>query len=321
MNTRTALFLGGLVTFAWGAPALAETSTVDLISPARCTQSGGRLTRCSIPTQTLDATPFTSAVPLRTTLRRVMSGNCSTQYPLEVTLTPPGNSGTRYTFMSTADVVLRDLDRALIPSLELRDSSSWTNVAAFNDTCRVSLSITWNEVDVSSTAQAQALLQSLQDDLDTKLAQRDHLASLVEYSAAFDFMKTLSNSFLVDLNNATAYALHVQAQEAAPVIFTAAMGCGGALTEAESVILTNFYFVLGSLGDPSKYHHPDGSPKTLEELVGPQALPVIQKLSQLSQAGAKEQYQAQYQVAAQEVTAAQAKVALANTQLAPWLNP
>ncbi|WP_338863082.1 hypothetical protein [Myxococcus stipitatus] len=321
MNTRSTLIIGGLAAFAWAAPALAETSSVDLISPARCTQSGGRLTRCAIPTQTLNATPFTSAVPLRTTVRRVMSGNCSTQYPLEVTLTPPGNAGTRYTFMSTAEVIVRDLDRALIPSMELRDSSSWTNVAAFNDTCRASLSITWNEVDVDSTAQAQAILQDLQNDLDAKVAQRDHLASLVEYSAAFDFMKTLANSFLVDLNNQTAYALHVQAQEAAPVIFTAAMGCNGALTDEESVILTNFYFVLGSLSDPTKYHHPDGSPKTLEELIGPQALPVIQKLSQLSQAGAKEQYQAQYQVAAQVAAAAQAKVALATTQLAPWLNP
>ncbi|MBZ4398600.1 hypothetical protein OWM54_24350 [Myxococcus sp. MISCRS1] len=321
MKLTTALSVGVLSTFVWSAPALAETSVVDLISPSRCTLSGGRLTRCAIPTQTLNATPFTSAVPLRTTVRRVLTGNCSTQYPLEVTLTPPGNAGTRYTFLGTPELVLRDLDRELIASLELKDSSPWTNAAAFNETCRVSLNITWNEVDVDSAAQAQSILQGLQSTLATKVAQREHLASLVEYSAAFDYMKTLSNSFLVDLNNETAHALHAQALEAGPVIFQAAMGCGGVLTPEESITLTNFYFVLGSLGDPTKYHHPDGSPKTLEELIGPAALPVIQKLSQLSAAGAKEQYQAQYLVAAQEAAAAQAQVDLATAQLAPWLNP
>ncbi|MCP3166430.1 hypothetical protein [Myxococcus qinghaiensis] len=321
MNARLALAAGVLSSFVWSAPALAETTTVDLISPSHCTMGNGRLSRCSIPTQTLTATDFATAVPLRTILRRVMTGNCSTQFPLEVTLTPPGTPATRYTFMSTPEVTLRDLDRELIASLELKDSSAWTGTAAFADTCRVSLSITWNEVDVDNATQAQDILQALQAALTTKTTQRDHLASLVEYSAAFDFMKTLANSFLVDLTNETAHALHVQGQEAAPIIFKAAMGCAGVLNDEEAGILANFYFVLGSLSDPTKYHHPDGSPKTLEELIGPEALPVIQKLSALSAAGAKEQYQAQYQVAAQEAAAAQAKLDLARAQLAPWVTP
>lgn len=304
-----------------GGSAFASTTTVDVISPNRCTLGSGRLTRCAIPTQTLVGDIFDTAVPMRTVFNRVMTGNCSTQYPLEVTLTPKDEAGQKYVFISTPQHVVRGLTRQHLSSIELKDSSTWTQYAAFNETCRISLDIQWNQVDVDSTAQANAILQQLQDDANAKRAARDNLAYLVEYSAAFDFMQELSNLFFTALTTESMNDLRAQAKDAAPIIFKTTMGCDDALTDAERETLANFYFALGTLGDAGDYTNPDGTPKTLRDFLGAEAKPIIDKLAARSDAGAQAQYQADYQVAAQQYAAAEAKLNLGRTQLAPWLTP
>src|SRR5207244_12036532 len=62
----------------------------DLISPATCTLRTGRLFSCAIATRPLAGLAMPTAVPLRTTFTAVKSGNCATQYPLQVTLSADG---------------------------------------------------------------------------------------------------------------------------------------------------------------------------------------------------------------------------------------
>lgn len=322
-----------LVSSLWSGSAFAETVFVDLISPATCTQGSGRLTRCAIQPQQLEGNPFKSVVPMRTVIQRNMSGNCSTQFPLEVSLTPVGEPTTRYVYISNPEVVIRGLDRKLLTLIDLKDSSPWTSTAAFADTCRISLNILWNQVDVDSTAQASAILQGLQDVLDAKVAHRDALAHLVEYSSAFNFMRALSLNLLTELNNDMMLFLREQAKATGDIIFKATLpcecnpatqDCSGALTDSEKIALANLYFSLGVLGDNSNYLRPDGTRMTLEEYLGSQPggsaiRGLIEKLALRTTSEVLEQYKAQLAAASEAVKVAQDDLNLGKQQLAPWL--
>ncbi|WP_342378809.1 hypothetical protein NVS55_05345 [Myxococcus stipitatus] len=326
---RQLLFGALLVSSLCGGAALAQTTVIDVISPARCTPTAGRLTRCSIPTQTLTGTDFMTAVPMRTVVQRTLSGNCSTQYPLEVMLTPVGGSATRYSFLSTPSIVLRGLDRQLLTSIELKDSSTWTSIASFADTCRVSLNIDWNQVDVDSSSQAQTLIQDLQADLAAKTLQRNNLEALLDFSTAYNFMGELSNRFYAELTTETMMDLRAKSMDSSNVLLKVAITCeqpAGTppellLTDADRELLNQLFFNLGTLGGPGDYTHPDGSLKTVRDFLGDEAKVVIDKLAGRSTPAARAQYQAQYQAAALAVVAAQQKLDLARLQLAPWLTP
>ncbi|MBM7112137.1 hypothetical protein [Archangium primigenium] len=322
-----------LVASLWSGSSLAETVSVDLISPATCVPGGGRLAHCTVATRLLEGTDFKTAVPLRTVFQRVVSGNCSTRYPLEVTLTPEGNSSTRYIYISEAQTVVRGANQRLLTRIELKDSSSWTPYASFADSCRISLNIQWNQVDVDSAAQASAILSRLQADLATKVAHRDALSNLVEYSSAFSFMRTLSNSLLTELNNEMMLFLREQAKESGDTVFKATLpcecdptiqDCSGALNDTEKIGLANLYFALGVLGDNSNYLRPDGTPMTLEEYIGASpgggtARDIIAKLSLRTTPEVLAQYQAQLLVASALVKEAQDHLLLARQQLSAWI--
>lgn len=321
MKSKPTLFGALLVSSLWGGSALADDTSVDLISPNTCTQTAGRLTQCTIAARTLGATAFDTAVPLRTVVKRNISGNCSTQYPLEVTLTPAGEPAVKYTYISTPEVILRGLDRKPLTSIQLTDSSPWTKYAAVADTCRISLQIDWNQVDVDSTEQANAIIQNLQNELNAKKAARDNLGYLVDYSSAFVFMGELSNLFYTTLTTQALQELRARALEAGPIIFKTAMGCAdGTLTQEERDLLAQFYFVLPELGNPDDYTDPvTGEIKKLRDYLGEEARPILDKLAARSTPEALAQHKLDYQVAAQQAADAEAKLALARAQLAPWL--
>jgi hypothetical protein len=321
MKSKPTLFGALLVSTLWGGSAAADDTSVDLISPSTCVLGSGRLTQCTIAPRTLAATAFDTAVPMRTTVKRNLSGNCSTQYPLEVTLTPTGGTAVKYTYISAPEMVIRGLDRQSLTSIQLTDSSPWTRYAAVSDTCRISLQIDWNQVDVDSAEQANAILQNLQGDLNAKKATRDNLGYLVDYSSAFVFMGELSNLFYTTLSTQSMQALRERAIEVGPVIFKTAMGCAdGTLTQQERDALAEFYFVLPELGDPDDYTDPEtGEIKKLRDYLGEEARPILDKLAARSTPAALAQYKLDYQVAAQHAADAETKLALAKAQLAPWL--
>ncbi|WP_224250072.1 hypothetical protein [Hyalangium gracile] len=320
MQSKSALCGVLLVSSLWTGSALANDTFIDIISPSTCVMNWGKLTQCSIAPKTLQALPFDTAVPMRTVIRRSMTGNCSTQYPLEVTLTPAGESGVKYPYISMPEVIIRGLDRQLLTSVQLADSSPWTRHVVLSDTCRISLQVQWNQVDVDTAEQAMAILQKLETDLATKKVQRDSLGYLVEFSSGFVFMRELANSFFTQLTTESIQALRAQAVAAGPIIFKTSMGCDdGTLTQVEKDLLAEFYFLLPTLGEAGDWTNPDGSPKTLLDFLGPEAKPIIDKLAARSTPEALAQYEADYQAAVQQVAHAEAKLAQARTQLAEWL--
>ena len=60
--------------------------TLDLISTSNCQLLNGRLRKCAIASRAFFPPDVAHAVPKRTVLTRVATGNCSTPYALEVTV-------------------------------------------------------------------------------------------------------------------------------------------------------------------------------------------------------------------------------------------
>lgn len=311
-----------------GGSALAEDAYVDLISPSTCTPNAGRLTQCTIAPRTLQGTPFETAVPMRTVVKRNMSGNCSTQYPLEVTFTPPGEPAVRYTYISQAETVIRGLNRPLLTSMEMTDTSPWTRYAAVNETCRISLDILWNQVDVDTAEQAQAILAPLETALATEQANLANLEALLDYSTLFDFTAAVFANFEQQLTNSTMQFLRAQANAASSVVMEFTSNCNPRdaqgnliVTPQERVLLANYLYSLGTLGSNDDWKNPDGTPKTLADFFGEEdgARELFLKLSTRSDEGATEEYQTAVNQARGRVLAAQHKVNVAKAQLAQWL--
>jgi hypothetical protein len=305
-----------LITVAHGFAAL------DLISPITCQQRLGKLRQCVIAPSVYDVPPIDTAVPLRTTIRRQMSGACSTPYALAVAIAVDNKPPTNFPFLSQSELVLRQPDGAPVEKVRVSDASTWTTIAVFADTCRVSLTITPNEVDVDTTQQAQAILAAIELELADAEREVRNYEALLALQAAYEFTQTVAASFHQELTNETMQELRAAALDAGPAMETAAFGCGDALDQQQRDTLFRLYLSLVALGDPSTWQNPDGTTKTLAQFYGPDATAVLAKIQTLaSQANPslEAQFQAGLQAATTEHIRLQQKRTLALEQLAPWL--
>jgi hypothetical protein len=101
----------------------------DLISPATCQQQNSKLLQCVIPPIHHDAPIMDTAVPLRTVIRRLSSGNCSTQFPLSVSASLDGAEGITLSYLSQSQLILRRVDGGVASHVTITDSSPWTPTA------------------------------------------------------------------------------------------------------------------------------------------------------------------------------------------------
>lgn len=304
--------------------AQAFTAGVELIAISNCTLKNGRLINCTIPNQVLSAQQSEAAVPVRTVLKTTKSGNCSTAYPLEVTLEQPGEPSVNFDYLSASSVAVRRRDGLPIPFLTMKDSSPWTHVAAFDPSCRVSANIVWNEPDVDSAAEAQAILDRLSSDLANKTRIRDHYADLLSYQKAFDFLSRVVDYFNLELTSEMMQKLRAGAQAARPVLvrMVSADACSGTMGDADLNAIISLYESLAVLGSPAAWDSADGGAKTLAgtlDTEAPKVLEIARRLSQAHQSDAGTGYEADYERAALDVAKADAKLILARAQLANWL--
>src|SRR5262245_38753257 len=152
MNRLTTVLAGSALLISCSGDSVAPTradealsSAIDLISPATCQSSNNRLLKCAIQSVPLDFISFETAVPLRTKFSTAQSGNCSTQFPLAVKLQVDFEPEVSFQYIaSQASQSVRRKDGQAISKIQLSDGSSWTKIASFDQTCRISLSISPN---------------------------------------------------------------------------------------------------------------------------------------------------------------------------------
>lgn len=306
--------------------AQAYTTNADLVSPSACTLSSGRLLSCAIATRTLDGLPMTStAVPLRTTVTAVKSGNCSTQYPLELALSADGADSVTFQYISGGSTTIRRHDGQPIPRVTVTDTSPWTRFANFDSSCRIGLSIVSNEPDVNSKADAQEIIAALTADVVAKTAIRDRYQQLSLYHRAFQFSQSVANNFLVELTNESIQQLRSLANDASAAIASLMSSCGDtSITDGDRQNLLLLYMSLPALGHRSDWQTNAGEPKTLADFLGPsqaEVLATVQKLANHGDQNGGSTYDVDYQTAVRDVVVAQEKLDQAQAQLANWLAP
>lgn len=187
-----------------GSDAAASTSTrtLPLVGVETCqTDGSGYLVRCVIPDSTLTATPFDSAVPVRTVLRRNLIGTCVANKNPRLSLQVTGELPTSWSFMGTPQVIVRKGDRSPITALSLHDELPAETYGIRMTGCRVLLDAVFNEPDVNSKAEAEALIVSLEQDRDRKIATRDRLSQLYRLSSAVVFLKKTGEYFMTELSS------------------------------------------------------------------------------------------------------------------------
>jgi hypothetical protein len=297
-------------------------AAIDLISPTTCQLKVGKLRQCVIPTTNHASPPMDTAVPLRTVLRRVQEGNCSTPYALRVNAALDGGPEVPFPFLSEAQVVLRKPDGGVVADVTVRDGSPWTGIASFDGSCRIAVELTSNEVDVDTVQQAEALLAAIDQELAAAEIDQRNYEALLALQAAYAFTESVASSFHADLTSETMQELRAAALDAAPAMEGAMLGCGDALSEEQRDTLFRLYVSMVALGDPASWQNPDGSTKSLADFYGPAAAGVLAQLEALA-ANASPDLETQYReglaASAAEVVRLQQKRALAVVQLAPWL--
>jgi hypothetical protein len=296
-------------------------SSLDVISPANCRLKNNKLIQCSIPATTVDAVAEESAVPLRTVLTRTKTGTCSTPYELSIGATLDDGTAGSLRYLPNDRLELRKAGGVATTSVALRDGSTWTGLAAFDSTCRVVLSITANELDIDSREEAHALLAQIEGELAAAALEERRNQELLTFHAAYDFMHSLVQVFHTELTNETMQALRRTALAARPALLVAVDSCS-TLSGDEADQLFDLWELLIVLGDQATWQNPDGSTRSIADIMGPDAAAVYQSVLTL-EAQASPNLQDQYQtalLAATEVRVRlEAKLTQARLQLAPWL--
>ncbi|QQR45748.1 hypothetical protein JKA73_06350 [Myxococcus xanthus] len=313
------VFVGLVCALMLGGEANAS-DVIDLISPFRCELRFNRLMNCQINPVTLTTPIAESAVPLRTSLRTVVSGNCSTQYRLEAKAETVGAAAAIIPYLRNTEILLRGPVGAPVGEFTLSDNSTWTGMAVLDASCLIKLEVRWNEADVSSTEEAQALIVTIDADIAAASTQADRLEELMLYQQAYAFMHSLADRFRVELSNETMQELRAAALESGPALESMILACAD-LTFEERLALLRMHAELWVLGKPEDWQRPDGSPMTMEDHLGADAAEILARLNAIlaRQTESPPDYAQLYEAAKSEVVRLKNKKLLALAQLAPWL--
>lgn len=309
------------------------TAVVDLVSGSACStvMSHGqtRLGNCALPAMRIRPLQTQPAVPVRTTVSVIQTGDCNT----EVALTCQGPyfklmSGitvanqNEYVLhpLATSTVVFRADAGAELAELDLRDLSP--SGMTYDPSCSVRLQLGFAEVDVDTKEQAQAILGKIQHDLDGAHNLTERYRQLLLYYEAHDFLTKLAASFHQELTNDLMSDLRAAAFTAAPAFSQLLSGCPNAVSADDQQNLTQLLLSLPALGDPANWKNPDGTTKTMYDFLGPSAQAIEKSIATIeaqSNGTLKDQYTKEYNDAAAAEVALQNKLAEAQAALAKWL--
>ncbi len=305
-----------------GNTSFVSVASLPLVGPETCqTDGAGYLVRCVIPDKTLTGTPFDSAVPVRTVFKRSLTGTCVANKNPRLSLQVTGELPVSWSFMATPQVILRRGERTPITAVSLHDELPAETFGIRMTGCRVTLDAVFNEPDVNSKAEAEALLASLEEDRDRKVALRDRLSQLHQLSSAVVFLKRVGEYFMTDLTSAQMNELRTAALSADDALVNLLLNCASGVSQDDRANLTQLHAQLWVLGEPSKWVNTDGTPKSLADFFGPDAQSILTSIQKATQntSDAGSNLQAELQAASLDAERAIARVGQARQQLAAWL--
>jgi hypothetical protein len=185
---------GNLARFATASePASSGRRTIDLISPANCILANDRLKNCRFPETAIDAPAQPgSLTPFRTVGKILVTGNCSTDFPVSISLKPDGERPVEASALRGAEVRITARGQRAITQLTVADASPWTSVAGFDGSCRSQLELRLNEPDWDTREQAHEFLESLQLRIDRIRDEHATLSALLSAYSTMLALKTIA---------------------------------------------------------------------------------------------------------------------------------
>jgi len=257
-----------------------------------------------------------------------MHGNCSTSYPLELSVAAGElASSERFLFLQHRQLVLRAPEGAAITDLSIRDSSPWTAVASFDDSCQIVANVSLNEPDVDSTADAEAHIAAIEGELAEARSRRDRYEQLLLLTGAYDFLYELVGSLYDELSNDMMQDLRRAYRTAQPAIdaLEQSTACASDIEDHHGTILDMAAYLF-IIGDPESWQRSEDDPttRTLEEayseFAGEGIIAQIERLAEQADPALEAQYQQGFDDAALEVAELEDKLRRARTQLSSWLD-
>ena len=297
---------------------------------------------CVVAEHTVAFDVYQTAVPLRTMVAVLTSAECFPyRYDFDVCLSTAsidhfmvrltyegGNSEfDTLSFMWDGFVNIKRKDGAPIASLKIDDISSYRDQIEASKwftfspvlwpNCKVKLVIYPNEPDIDYIYQATALIAAIEQDLASKVTERDLYQQLITFSRAYYFIKAIVDNFYGQLSNDTIQNLRVLFADNKDILKALITDTQGPYTQDQRLLLFNLYLSMFNLGDAKDWQNPDGTTKTIEQYLGNDASELFTAINAI---GDKvKAYDDSYQNAAQAAEALTAKLALAKVQLALWL--
>jgi hypothetical protein len=200
----------------------------------------------------------------------------------------------------------------------------WTPRIAAAGSCRVWVDVELNQPDVDSAAQAAALIAGIEAELAAaERAVRDY-GHLVALAGAHHFLSQLVDNFYLELSRGQLQSLRDGALAAGAALRAAATSCGDVTSPDDAAHLLALYEALLALGGAEDWRNPDGTTKTLEQYLGPEAaqvLETVQRLADTSNPVLHAEYRAALLDAEALAESLAARLASARAVLASWLEP
>lgn len=299
---------------------------IPIVGPDTCTLTRGRLHQCSFPSRVLTPLPMDTGVPLRSTFRRVLRGDCQAVRPLGFRVSSPDTEAPAVLrYLSEGTLVIRRDDSDPITQLSIDDPApAFTSMTSFPASCRISIEVSINEPDIDTRADAIALLDMLDLRLRESIAERDAYGNVLSLLAAHDFLRAIVDNLYQEVTNDMMQNLRRRYAEAMPAFhfLASSQACAGSLGDQRELLL-QLAGALFALGDASSWENADGTTKTLAELYsefGPGGLVSdIEALRAATDPSLESQYRDRFDDAAEDVAEFAADLALAREQLASWL--
>src|SRR5262249_40428066 len=151
----------------------------------------------------------------------------------------------------------------------------------------------------------------------------DNYQALTLYHRAFLFLDTLAAGWHEELTNGSIQQLRALATNSLDSLGAVVSSCTADITPDDRTNLMLLLASLPTLADPAYWQNPDGTAKTMAQLMGAsdgQVYLTIKKLAQTAGASPETNYDQAYADAQLAVKRAGDKLDKAKQQLAAWLN-
>lgn len=149
--------------------ALAASETIEVVGLNACKATGFSMSRCSYEPRKLDALVDQSYIPRMTRVSVFHEGNCSTQYPIDISVASGNGGNMMINALRPGEHLIAQNNASLV---EVNVVSPWAQHAYYYSSCRITANVETDIVDedtlLSLASNASERLEVIEDQIGDK---------------------------------------------------------------------------------------------------------------------------------------------------------